>query len=111
MSILIKGMEMPESCLECPFKWAGDSTTYCLAQTPTMKSLMPVKLHEIRWKKFGNAVEKFRWKEASCPLVPVPPHGRLIDADAEISFNVTMDGGKCHVALFAETIIEAEEGE
>lgn len=68
MSILIKGMEMPECCLECPFKWAGDSTTYCLAQTPTMKSLMPVKLHEIRWKKFSNAVEKFSWKESTCPL-------------------------------------------
>lgn len=66
--IYIPGVEMPESCLECPFKWAADSTTYCLAQTPTMKSLMPVKLHEIRWKKFSNAVDKFHWKESTCPL-------------------------------------------
>lgn len=118
MGVYIKNMEMPESCLECPFKWAGDSTTYCLAQTPTMKSLMPVKLHEIRWKKFRNAVEKFRWKEASCPLVPVPPHGRLIDADEFLKRAI---GTKCFrgdYALMLEelvgestTIIPAEEGE
>lgn len=45
MSILIKGMEMPKNCLECPL-------VVCLSV------------------------------ESDCPLVPVPPHGRLIDADA-----------------------------
>ena len=123
--ILIKGMEMPESCLECPFKLAGDSTTYCLAQTPTMKSLMPVKLHEIRWKKFSNAVEKFRWKEASCPLVPVPPHGDLIDRaelwveinkicdrrDAGIITDLTCLQQILSAARHATTIIPPEEGE
>ena len=45
MSILIKGMEMPKNCSECPL-------VVCLSV------------------------------ESDCPLVPVPPHGRLIDADA-----------------------------
>ena len=116
-------MEMPESCLECPFKWAGDSVTYCLAQTPTMKSLMPVKLHEIRWKKFSNAVEKFNWKEDSCPLLPVPPHGDLIDRDALIKDGwlnlhkevIRMGGYAIHELPLKNplipVIIPAEEGE
>ena len=62
----------------------------------------------LKWAKIGanNAmIGEFSEVEE------VPPHGRLIDADAEISFNVTMDSGKCQVALFAPTIIPAEEGE
>lgn len=44
--------------------------------------------------------------------VPVPPHGRLIDADGEVGVNVTMmPGGKCRVDLIAPTIIPANEGE
>jgi len=44
--------------------------------------------------------------------VPVPPHGRLIDADGEIGVNVTMmPGEKCRVDLIAPTIIPPEEGE
>lgn len=94
MSILIKGMEMPKNCLECPL-------VVCL-----------------------NV-------ESDCPLVPVPPHGRLIDErwlkDAMITTlealkkNPKMDIQEMHlIAAFATlrymvedapTIIEAEEGE
>ena len=56
-----------------------------------------------------------------CPLVPVPEHGRLIDADALIkSLSLDEDdaenGASLLMAIFLEvlkaapTIIEAEEG-
>ena len=64
MSILIKGMEMPQSCWDCEF------------EAPTIDH------HEccILTKKSYN------WglttRPSDCPLVPVPPHGDLIDRDA-----------------------------
>lgn len=67
MSILIKGMEMPKSCGDCKAfvcyrQWAGDVGDCFCGIT----------------KNDAKAKEK----NADCPLVPVPKHGRLIDADA-----------------------------
>lgn len=59
MSVLIKGMEMPTSCQNC-FA-SDDGSRFCKAA----KEYIPM---------LG--------KPKFCPLVPVPPHGRLIDADA-----------------------------
>ena len=56
MSILIRGMEMPKSCAFCRFAGA-----YCYAKG-----------------------DEDAHSTLSCPLVPVPSHGRLIDADATI---------------------------
>lgn len=59
MGVYIKDMEMPKSCWECHFGH-GD-TGVCV----------------VDFKNHGD------WNEPqNCPLVPVPPHGRLIDADA-----------------------------
>ena len=55
MSILIKGMEMPKRCGGC-FLRVGECK---------QRIYMEDRPHD-------------------CPLVPVPPHGRLIDADALI---------------------------
>ena len=61
MSILIKGMEMPKSCNEC---------------------LMSI---EYACMINGNIISNY-WarldRPTDCPLVPIPPHGRLIDTDA-----------------------------
>lgn len=59
--IYIKGMEMPKSCFDCPFVdfEYGD----CLVDE----------------NGHGDPNEP-----ENCPLIPVPPHGRLIDADAMI---------------------------
>ena len=56
-----------------------------------------------------------------CPLVPVPPHGRLIDADALLSLDRQIYDGEiavgrreyifCFEVEDAPTVIEAEEGE
>ena len=67
MSVLIKGMEMPEMCGECPFNiWSEDHEHFCAVRT------------DIR-SFDGSAI----WRVKHCPLIEVPePHGRLIDADA-----------------------------
>lgn len=66
MSILIKGMEIPENGCDHCFLRLGN---YC-RQIPTDESMIPYAEKGAR--------------HPDCPLVPVPPHGRLIDADALI---------------------------
>jgi len=66
MSILIKGMEMPTSCFQCEF---------CTKKDPD--NLMCI----ISQKTFEDRFYHIEHRDESCPLAPVPPHGRLIDAD------------------------------
>ena len=60
MSVLIKGMEMPTSCMTCLF------------QNPYMGG----------WCSLPNDNSNAYSRRCDCPLIPIPPHGRLIDADA-----------------------------
>lgn len=60
MSVLVNGMEMPTSCAYCRFEGGG----YCFAKGEKI-------LHVGRRDDV----------HPDCPLIPVPPHGRLIDAD------------------------------
>ena len=71
MSILIKGMNMPKNCDECRFDAGG----YCLAKS----------LNFLDWCEVND-----RPRPSWCPLVEIPPHGRLIDADA---LNALIDSG------------------
>jgi hypothetical protein len=67
MSILIKGMEMPMRCGDCPFyglESAGNGMYYDFCEGGKFILCNP-----------DNVIDE------NCPLVPVPPHGRLIDAD------------------------------
>lgn len=66
MGIYIKGMAMPTKCTVCPFvRDIGDYT------------FVGCKLN------VGFAINRaFPYRHNYCPLVHVPPHGRLIDADA-----------------------------
>jgi len=66
MGVYIKGMDMPTSCDNC---WALDD----YGDYPRCRIT-----EEQRGYNF-NVREK---RMERCPLVPVPPHGRLIDADA-----------------------------
>ena len=61
MGIYIKGMEMPTDCHNCPLGFGGG----CYCGTSADEYICP---------DHGRA----EW----CPLIPVPKHGRLIDADA-----------------------------
>ena len=101
--------EMPTSCGDCKAfvcykQWAGDMGDCFCGIT----------------KEDAKAKEK----NADCPLVPVPPHGRLIDADAlfrkvKTECNpygkptIEFESGKKVLEMIenAPTIIEAEEGD
>ena len=58
MSVYIRGMEMPKDWYSCPF---SNGAAGCKLQ--------------------DNIVCAKVYKEHTCPLIPVPDHGRLIDAD------------------------------
>lgn len=63
--IYVKGMEMPTTCFECSFMFAR---RYCCAD-------LTLDLYQGDYEELQGRVD-------GCPLVLVPPHGRLIDADA-----------------------------
>lgn len=113
MGVYIKGMETPDSCWNCPV----DKPLCTLWQGMTV-----------------DEMDNGRHKD--CPLVPVPPHGRLIDADAlmhefEKAQRTMAQHGREYSCSFmsssqeistewycvgdmlenAPTVIEAEEGE
>ena len=97
MAILIKGMEMPTRCWDCPFWMRGHDESYC---DLTQKDVP-------RWTPTP--------RPADCPLVEVPtPHGRLIDADRLPICREYSDGYEFHAVYeedlnAAPTVIEAEE--
>lgn len=87
MGIYLPNMEMPTSCEDCPL---GDSL-HCQV-LPSVPAL---------WAEYTNAIREKRL-HSDCPLVPVPPHGDLIDRDAyEYSGDL----------MFEPVIIPAEEEE
>ena len=96
MSVIVKSMEMPESCYRCPM--ANDDFYLCGATE----------------KYLENDSEERRpdW----CPLIELPPHGRLIaektiteiryhDADG---YHIVNGEQLCELEIDAETVIEAE---
>ena len=103
MSVLIKGMEMPALCQECDLYIDGA----CYAKG---------------YRDYQSIMDMS--KPDDCPLIEVPPHGRLIDADFEemhytsMTTNPTPDVTEQdkHNSLvivralqMAKTIIEAEK--
>lgn len=99
MSILIKGMEMPKHCWQCGLK---DSDDECMAMYAIDRQIKSVD--EV-------------WGEQRvpdwCPLIEIPPHGRLIDADALPHYTgYALSAGEVAKAVAsAPTIIEAEREE
>lgn len=69
MDILIKGMEMPKACFYCPMRLKVDPDD--------IKCIVTGDVFE---ETYAGTIETRN--RGNCPLVPVPPHGRLIDADA-----------------------------
>ncbi len=105
MSVLVKGMQMPTSCFVCPF---------CLYGYPDECVVICSRLR----RKVGNFDEKLKGIPKDCPLVEVPPHGRLIDADIvcyQLEKQATIDGQPRairrarRIVADAPAIIEAEE--
>ena len=85
MSVYIKGMEMQENCYRCMFfrnttEWGKDDRADILFRC--------VRTGEETWDYKGGYLP-------SCPLIPVPDHGPLIDKDAleqDISDSVVFSG-------------------
>ncbi len=110
MGVYIKGMEMPTSCYACMFfaqtnywnkKDEADILSHCKSTG------------EKTWESVNGYLP-------NCPLVPVPPHGRLIDADKlclSSGFSTATEYGRGRsdqieaIKSNAPTIIPAEEGE
>ena len=95
MGVYIKGMEMPTSCLKggCPLDGFA------------------CQLWEDKYWSDWRDPERMRHPD--CPLVPAPPHGRLIDADALVHsyYHAPSFPNLCKAINEAPTIIQAEEGE
>ena len=74
MSILIHDMEMPTSCDKCRFCVNGftdDAPMYeCAVQSYENVSVL-----------VESGGKPFDFRPDWCPLIELPPHGRLIDAD------------------------------
>ena len=87
--ILIRGMEMPTQCGNCPI---STNTRRCT----------------ILWREFGNPSKRLQ----DCPLVPLPEwHGRLGDLDAlQDEFKKFHDGKRSMLIDTAPTIVPAEGG-
>jgi len=71
--IYIPGMEMPKDCGCCPFRHSVKDYDFCWAFRPHARLISGYGISE------------------NCPLVSVPDHGRLIDADA-LFFNENVIG-------------------
>lgn len=103
MSLIIKGMEMPENCGECGFLRKLEKATPYTSQFWCCIDGKTVLKHE---------------KSKYCPLVPLPEgHGRLIDADALLNNNgvgtqIAGWGKMFHetAIAYAPTIVPAEGG-
>ena len=71
MSILIKGMEMPVTCCHCPLMGYDPDREWfdSIARTGAHICVLT-----------GELIDNTK-REEHCPLVPIPPHGRLGDLD------------------------------
>lgn len=94
MSILIKNMKMPKNCMDCPMNY---------------DSIDCVLVFDISLRDKDNEFMYEDERHPKCPLVEVPPHGRLVDID-----EVDREYNKGYVHKIYDfscfpTIIEAEE--
>ena len=118
MTILIKGMEMPENCEKCPFLDYEEG--FCFASGEKIKSGWYVST------LYSGSPEFNTMRNPKCPLIEVPtPHGRLIDAD-DFDSRIRAAGGPADEELTDDfkdgvlsvltlmktqnTVIEEEEG-
>lgn len=105
--IYIPDMEMPTNCGDCRFfAWSRGVGQHC-AVAPGITFHATIDGMDVKYERNGD-----------CPLVPVPEHGRLIDANALTYVMGTDERFSPLEALYlmgviadAPTIIPAEEGE
>lgn len=90
MSVYIPGMEMPSGCKGC----------YFLLDIGICCALMAADCPK-------KAVGDYRFEENKrhpyCPLVPVPDHGRLIDADALSEIIIEQETNEYNITHFPKS--------
>lgn len=88
MGVYIKGMEMPTSCHDCRFcGWSNFWQSYDCHMTKNRALLL------FNGEKTNSDSRTRNGRADNCPIVPVPPHGDLIERDAlTISTAVPLDG-------------------
>ena len=101
MGVYIKGLEMPNNCINCAARHGAECWLADCSYIPNFRKERP------------------KW----CPLVPVPPHGRLGDLDEIERYKerLVVDADKIKKGIRyvvdtkyikeAPAIIPAEEGE
>lgn len=102
MGVYIKDMEMPECCDDCFLYFEDiDESVVCAAGNKVIE-------------KINTLSERPNW----CPLIPIPPHGRLGDLNALFEevykvWGTEYDASACNTLMGlindAPTIIPAEE--
>lgn len=99
MGIYIKGVEIPKSCAGCAlyrFGYTMESECWSMCAVSGKDIDNPFNIGRSDW----------------CPLIPVPPHGRCVDADALMS---EVDDGDDVMFVWAitdaPTIIKADPEE
>ena len=103
MSVIIKGMQMPKNCAECPFMALANNSDGRLLEFCSVSEM------------FVLGIETQR--DPKCPLIELPPHGRLIEESAlkRYAKDVVLANGAKHRCIDATilweipTIIESEE--
>ena len=94
MGVYIKGMEMPTRCFACPMCEVENAEVNCVFSHGSY-----IEYREVDPKVAIQ--ERPSW----CSLVEVPPHGRLIDADAlESTLNKMGIWGDARVKGFIKSI-------
>lgn len=101
MSIYIKGLDMPKSCHDCEMCTLVDVSDGLAYGCRVLKEMI------------SNDGDRL----TNCPIFPIPPHGRLIDADSleYHADNVRDPMGRTEKTVMwkkieaASTIIPAEE--
>ena len=83
MSVIVKNMEMPKNCRTCPMLFDGHSYRWC----------------NITGESLGIE-ETDNGRNEYCPLIELPPHGRLIDADKfKADYSMKNDCTECEKEL------------
>ena len=105
MSVLIKGMDMPKGCFDCPC---------CAEFTDTIAQIREYNCQALNDKP----ICVISGRRADCPLTEIPtPHGDLIDRDVLLRDHVHKDDMMAYCDDFVyetaiedmPTIIKAEE--
>ena len=102
VSIIVKGMKMPDCCSECELNY--DQISCSVTGTSWFSDTYVLMDFDTSTDKLGN-----------CPLVEISPHGRLIDAD-ELMEHVGRDRLDSRELIYqmienAQTVIKAEDSE